>query len=615
MLRQFTIKGFKRFRDATSVDLEDITLLVGVNNSGKSTILQALTLFQYCIEITRKYNGNGRRADDLVLASRTTGFEEFGVVPAAHPGDLWPDGLITRKSKPRPISLKAAFTNGSEIEFQIRISYNRFSIQPSAKGPWQEAVHRREIRLIPIFAGFLPQEEYLTPPARQDRLRLQRHGETIRNQLWHLQQDEPQRWRKLQELLAELFPESTVDVDFNLDIDRFLKATYKDQALRRRRDVITSGSGFHQALQILASVLTPGAAMFLLDEPDAHLHARLQGQLMAILERLAREEGEQFVLATHSPQLLNAAPSGSIRVCMAGQAVPFTVQPDQLLLLSDLGAMDQMELVPLLVNRVVVFVENKSDRKLLEAFARKHWGAKKQQAIWRHLTFLYTYQGPIEARVLDLARQVRDIVTSPGIESGVTTRFLAIGDRDYRTNKTRLRALRDRNATAKSDAYKLDFRLVLWEENEVENYLLDLDAILRALDSNAAVTAKKTAWRRVRRRFIREWERRLGDQREHIWVRVAERIQQEDRRLSLTTAMGQAQEEVALEDANLAHWCDAKKVLSGLRGWLQQEGFPFHLTQEEVIHHMNTVPPDVQRTLRLLQRLRPKRRRSAVAKS
>ena len=429
MLRRFTIKGFKRFRDATSVDLQDITLLVGANNSGKSTILQALTLYQSCIEITRKYNGNGRRADDLALTSRTTGFEEFGVVPAAHPGDLWPDGLITRKSKPRPISLKAAFTNGAEIEFQIRISYNRFSIQPSTKGAWQQAVHRREIRLIPIFAGFLPQEEYLTPPARQDRLRLQRHGETIRNQLWHLQQDEPQRWRKLQELLAELFPESTVEVDFNLDIDRFLKATYKDQALRRRRDVITSGSGFHQALQILASVLTPGAAMFLLDEPDAHLHARLQGQLMAILERLAREEGEQFVLATHSPQLLNAAPSGSIRVCMAGQAVPFSVQSDQLLLLSDLGAMDQMELVPLLVNRVVVFVENKSDRKILEAFARKHWGAKKQQAIWRHLTFLYTYQGPIEARVLDLARQVRDIVTSPGLESAVTTKFLAIGDR------------------------------------------------------------------------------------------------------------------------------------------------------------------------------------------
>ncbi len=336
---------------------------------------------------------------------------------------------------------------------------------------------------------------------------------------------------------------------------------------------------------------------------------------MAILERLAREEGEQFVLASHSPQLLNAAPSGSIRVCMAGQAVPFTVQPDQLLLLSDLGAMDQMELVPLLVNRVVVFVENKSDRKLLEAFARKHWGAKKQQAIWRHLTFLYTYQGPIEARVLDLARQVRDIVTSPGLESAVTTRFLAIGDRDYRTDKTRLKALRDRNSTAKSDAYKLDFKLVLWEENEVENYLLDLEAILRALDSNAAATAKKTAWRSVRGRFIREWERRLGDQRERVWVRVAERIQQEDRRLSLTTAMGQAQEEVPLEDMNLAHWCDAKKVLSGLRGWLQQEGFPFHLTQEEVIHHMNAVPLDVQRTLRLLQRLKPTRRRGTVART
>ncbi len=614
MLRRFTIKGFKRFRDATSVDFEDITLLVGANNSGKSTILQALTLFQYCIETTRKLNGNGRDSADLALSSRTVGFDEFGALPAAHPGDLWPDGLITHQSKPRPISLKAMFASGAEIAFQIRISYNRFSIQPSTKGAWQEAIHRREIRLIPIFAGFLPQEEYLTPPARQDRLRLQRHGEMVRNQLWHLQQDEPHQWKKLQALLAELFPESSIEVDFNLDIDRFLKASYRDKALRRKRDVITAGSGFHQALQILASVLAPGAAMFLLDEPDAHLHARLQGQLMGILQRLAVEEEEQFVLATHSPQLLNSAPAGSVRVCMDGRAVPLSVQPEQLQLLGDLGAMDQMELVPLLVNRAVVFVENKSDRKLIEAFARKHWGTKKQQAIWRDLTFLYTYQGPIEARVLDLARQVRDIASSPVLDSPAPMKFVAIGDRDYRTDRARRGALLDRNKRSKSEAYKLDFRLVLWEKNELENYLLDRDAVLRLLDSQAAAANKKGVWRRLRGRFAREWDRLLGDQRQRIWERVAERIHQEDRRLALATAMEQARKQVPLDDEQLPRWGDAKKVLSGLRGWLQTKEFPSHLTPEAIVENMKVVPTDVQKTLRLLQGLKRTRRRSAASK-
>ena len=610
MLRRFTIKGFKRFRDATSVEFENVTVLVGANNSGKSTILQALNLFQYCMEITRRYNGNGHEPADLALSSRTIAFDEFGVLPAAHPGDLWPDGQMSHSGKPRPISLRAVFDNGADIEFQIRISFNRLSIRPSAKGPWREAINRGDIRLIPIFAGFLPQEEYLTPPARQDRLRLQRHGEMVRNQLWHLQQEEPKQWARLQELLEELFPHSRITVDFNLDIDRFLKATYRDEALRRNRDVITAGSGFHQALQILASVLAPGAAMFLLDEPDAHLHARLQGQLMGILGRLAHEGPQQFVLATHSPQLMNAAPTGSVRVCMGGRAVPLSVQPEQLQLLSDLGAMDQMELVPLLVNRAVVFVENKSDRKLLEAFARKHWDSQKQQAVWRDLTFLYTYQGPIEARVLDLARQVRDIATGPTAESSAPMKFVAIGDRDYRTDKARRRVPRDRNARAKSEAYNLDFRLVLWEENEIENYLLDREAILRLLDSQAAEARRKGEWDKLRREFALEWDRLLRDQSESIWERVADRLHREDRRLALVTAMDRARDEVKLSDENLAHWCDAKTILSKLRRWLQERGFASHLTPEEIIEQMTAVPPDVQKTLRLLQRLKPPRSRA-----
>ena len=54
MIRRFTIEGFKRFEQKTVIDLDEVTVLVGANNSGKSTILHALTLFQYCVETTRR---------------------------------------------------------------------------------------------------------------------------------------------------------------------------------------------------------------------------------------------------------------------------------------------------------------------------------------------------------------------------------------------------------------------------------------------------------------------------------------------------------------------------------------------------------------------------------
>ena len=603
MIRRFTIEGFKRFEQETVIDLDDVTVLVGANNSGKSTILHALTLFQHCIETTRRTNGNGPEPKPLALARRSVSPDEFGVLPVADPGDLWPNGRVRTTGKPNPLALRAEYDNRATVGFQLQMLYNRFSIVPSTAGNWREAIDGREIRLIPIFSGFLPREEYLTLPARRDRMRLQRHGEMVRNLLWDLREHAGARWGTLQELLKELFPESAVSVEFDLEVDRFLNATYRDRVLTRDRDVMTAGSGFHQALQILASVLAPGAGTVLLDEPDAHLHARLQGQLMRILARLGREEQVQFILATHSPQLLNAAPEGAVRVCMDGRVAALRVQPEQLRLLEELGAMDRMEIVPLLTSRAVVFVENKRDRNLLQDFARKHWGEKKQQAVWRGLTFLYTYQSPVDAGVLDLGRQVRDLLNSPDIASGRPVRMVAIGDRDYRTDASRRAVLRAHADRAKTDAYRLDFKLLLWNANEIENYLLDRTAILSVLDHQATERQIGKAWKQQRRAFVAELDRLLDTQHEHVRQAVATRIQQEDRRLALSTALDRADQFLATRWKEPERWCDAKAVLGGLRTWLQSRELALRIAERDIIRDMPAVPDDVRKTLRALQAL------------
>ena len=603
MIRRFTIEGFKRFEQETVIDLDDMTVLVGENNSGKSTILHALTLFQYCVETTRRINGNGPEPKQLALGRRSVSPDEFGVLPVADPGDLWPNGRVRTKGKPNPLALRAEYANGATIGFQLQMLYNRFSIVPSAAGHWREAIDGREVRLIPIFSGFLPREEYLTLPARRDRLRLQRHGEMVRNLLWDLREHAGARWSTLQELLKELFPESAVSVEFDLEVDRFLNATYRDRVLTRERDVMIAGSGFHQALQILASVLAPGAGTVLLDEPDAHLHARLQERLIRILARLGSEEQVQFILATHSPQLLNAAPEGAVRVCMDGRVAALRVQPEELRLLEELGAMDRMEIVPLLTSRAVVFVENKRDRNLLQDFARKQWGEKKQQDVWRGLTFLYTYQSPVDAGVLDFGRQVRDLLNSPDIASGRPVRMLAIGDRDYRTDASRRTVLRTHAGRAKTDAYRLDFKLLLWDANEIENYLLDRTAMLSALDRQADERQIGKAWEQQRRAFTAELDRLLDAQREHVRQSVATRIQQEDRRLALNTALDRADEFLATRWKQPERWCDAKTVLGGLRTWLQSRGLALRLTERDIIRDMAAVPEDIRKTLRAVQAL------------
>ena len=48
MLKQVTIKGFKGITDLT-LNLDKINVLIGVNSSGKTTILQALDLLVNCV--------------------------------------------------------------------------------------------------------------------------------------------------------------------------------------------------------------------------------------------------------------------------------------------------------------------------------------------------------------------------------------------------------------------------------------------------------------------------------------------------------------------------------------------------------------------------------------
>src|SRR5438477_565857 len=90
-LTAISMKNFKRF-EHLSLDLEPFNLLVGPNNSGKSTVLQACALFHYCyraclLRVNGKLRlGHSRRQEQVPF-------------PVAHPRDLW----LRRPSQPEAV--------------------------------------------------------------------------------------------------------------------------------------------------------------------------------------------------------------------------------------------------------------------------------------------------------------------------------------------------------------------------------------------------------------------------------------------------------------------------------------------------------------------------------
>jgi putative ATP-dependent endonuclease of the OLD family len=65
----------------------------------------------------------------------------------------------------------------------------------------------------------------------------------------------------------------------------------------------SASSGERELLTYLFAIyaLNVRDALIVVDEPELHLHPRWQRTLLAMFERLSRETGNQFIMATHSP--------------------------------------------------------------------------------------------------------------------------------------------------------------------------------------------------------------------------------------------------------------------------------------------------------------------------
>jgi hypothetical protein len=220
-LKKLRVENFKRF-DVLDLEFGGINLLVGPNNSGKSTALQACALFNFCQSCLEKRNGG------YVFQNRTFGPDEFFAVPAAEPKDLWKDRRVQRGNEAIPIRLSAELYSGDRFDFEIVLRFNRFSIQStSATKPVTE---HPSVILIPGYTDFWPREERRTPAVRSEMRAQSQHGGIIRNLLLDLR-DNAQHWERFVNELATVFP--TIHLlrpEFAEETDRYIKVGYTEDA-------------------------------------------------------------------------------------------------------------------------------------------------------------------------------------------------------------------------------------------------------------------------------------------------------------------------------------------------------------------------------------------------
>lgn len=483
-------KGFSSFE----LDFSQITLLIGGNNSGKTSILQAIRLFFWCIGKCGKESG-----ESVIFQKAVFPFHEFRLVPAHELRELCFQGA-SPNTRDRGIVLRGRLRNGLTLGFRIYAAYTILMVIEPIEGSPRSI--RREDFLhvslqplyIPAFFGAVTRELVATDARLEELLDSGHHNEVLRNLILRLS-GSPQKFAELKAQLAKEFKLAGLEIPFNEQNTEFLRTQYREPGSKTTFDLVSAGSGFLQLLQILTHSLQNPAPILLLDEPDSHMHFALQTSFLEILRKFAAARDLQVIMASHSESLVRRMEASEIRVVDR-----FRLQADRFHnaafledRLRDLGVWpDQLELAEILRTRRVILLEGHGDFHHFDYLGSKlapDWSGR------RRLVQTVGSEGSndnVVARVRLLAEVLGEI-----IEGGV--KLAHYRDRDLLTDEGIDMML--------AGAQKEKLVIMVSERRNRESFLVEPSIVEKAIQgtkSGSLVKAFTSAGELVRS-IIREW--------------------------------------------------------------------------------------------------------------
>ena len=292
--------SIERFKNIEHIDCDfdsEITLLVGSNNAGKSTILQAM---QFAVSIAQTAKLQSGRWSGNSLGT-SVGQSDVFYTPIK---DL--NALAFNRNLTQDKGIKIAYEYcGDNFTASIKKGKNKnisINLRGKKLGEELQKIDKPFAILVTGLAGIPSEENFQTNIVIRKTSAKGNSNAFFRNILWQLKKTELNKWNQFKTQLRQIFPTLDIDVSFDENQDETIKCTLIKGGVSLPID--SCGTGVLQAIQIFSYVHLFAPKLLLLDEPDSHLHPNNQRLLAQELLKLA-ENGTKIIISTHSSHLID----------------------------------------------------------------------------------------------------------------------------------------------------------------------------------------------------------------------------------------------------------------------------------------------------------------------
>jgi len=481
LIEELHLISFKGFNDFKLKCLQ-FTTLVGMNSSGKTSILQAIQFVHDAFKFTfGGYSNSDIQRPDFTRPHWSTA--EFGYGPQQminriNSGD--PDALWLNKKTSTPCEISLKLSGGIEIRLEITNKSNytldllvdNISVKDRIREPEYQKVIEYFFSLSPTFvpptASLPPWENFSNYPDLRQKLDKGLVGECWRSYLFWLSQSRGERdSNSVVETVQRYLPNTVLRLP-GLSRHNPAQVLIEFEENETAFDISVSGGGLRTIASLAVILYFARSKCLLLDEPDAHLHSTLQRQVAQMLIDHAFEKNVQVFVTSHAPDFIAEIPVEYLTWVDRTKRESLTCN-EVGRFLADLGAVTKADAIRNYGANKILFIEGGLDRTVISQLVACYC----QESSDRINPF--TDSSVIIAELPNGKGDRKHLAAFQQLLSEtfkINVKIACIVDNDY--------DIPDNNSVADIDGSTI--LLLRLQRKEIENYLLDSDVIIKAVE-------------------------------------------------------------------------------------------------------------------------------------